>query len=551
LKEVLTGFLFYFTPLKRYYMATVLNTENREYVTWQYQELNFGLLGGLKIEGLERMRVTLKVEYKQQAVRHNLDLYNNESLDKLVRRCAERFALGTAYLATAFATLINHLEAYRLDQLNKRAVEKEAVKPLTEAEKKQAEEFLKQPALLHNTNELIGRSGVIGEEINRLLMYLVFTSRKREEPLHVISLGSSGTGKTHLQSGVGELMPLEDVIQITSLSENALYYFGKQELKHKLILIEDLDGAGEVLYPLRELQSKKVITKTVVYKNQAGEAQTVHLRVEGPVCVAGCTTKESVYEDNSNRSFLLHLGESKEQDEKIMHYQRLKSAGKVDHKEQAAAKQLLQNVQRVLAPISVRNPYAELLLLPPSVFKPRRTNAHYLAFIEVITFYHQYQRVQKVDQSTGEVYIETTIEDIREANRLMGEILIRKSDELTGACRDYFEQVKQYLADYQQDRFTNRSISKALRISLSAVKRHNLALLTMGYLQKYSEGGQHKGFTYALAEQEDYLQLQSSITTVLDTILKDLEAQISPPSAQLSGEPVKPKPSKQKQTAAQ
>jgi hypothetical protein len=57
--------------------------------------------------------------------------------------------------------------------------------------------------------------------------------------------------------------------------------------------------------------------------------------VEGPVCVAGCTTKESVYEDNSNRSFLLHLDESKEQDEKIMHYQRLKSAGKIDLKEQA------------------------------------------------------------------------------------------------------------------------------------------------------------------------------------------------------------------------
>jgi hypothetical protein len=41
----------------------------------------------------------------------------------------------------------------------------------------------------------------------------------------------------------------------------------------------------------------------VVYKNQAGEAQTVHLRVEGPVCVAGYTTKESVYEDSSNWSF--------------------------------------------------------------------------------------------------------------------------------------------------------------------------------------------------------------------------------------------------------
>lgn len=84
---------------------------------------------------------------------------------------------------------------------------------------------------------------MIGEEVNRLLMYTIFTSRQREQPLHVISLGSSGTGKTHLQEKVGELVPEEERVSITTLSENAFYYFGKQELKHKVILIEDLDGA--------------------------------------------------------------------------------------------------------------------------------------------------------------------------------------------------------------------------------------------------------------------------------------------------------------------
>lgn len=93
-----------------------LDTTNPAYFTFSYEQLQFGVMGGLKVEGLERMRVTLKVEYKQQAVRHNLDLYNNESLDKLVRRCAERFAWGTAYIAAAFATLINLLEQYRLEQ---------------------------------------------------------------------------------------------------------------------------------------------------------------------------------------------------------------------------------------------------------------------------------------------------------------------------------------------------------------------------------------------------------------------------------------------------
>ncbi|WP_315823693.1 hypothetical protein [Paraflavitalea speifideaquila] len=54
------------------------------------------------------------------------------------------------------------------------------------------EAFLKKPELLQRTNDLIGESGVTGEENNRLLMYLVFTSRKTEQPLHIISLGSSG-----------------------------------------------------------------------------------------------------------------------------------------------------------------------------------------------------------------------------------------------------------------------------------------------------------------------------------------------------------------------
>lgn len=77
-----------------------------------------------------------------------------------------------------------------------------------------------------------------------------------------------------------------------------------------------------MLYPLRELQSKKRISTTVVHKNTKGETRTVHLTVEGPVSVSGCTTRESLYEDNANRSFLIYIDGSKEQDEKIMAYQR-------------------------------------------------------------------------------------------------------------------------------------------------------------------------------------------------------------------------------------
>jgi hypothetical protein len=403
-----------------------LNTENPNCFIYETEELLIELLGGVRIDTLDRMRVTIKVtvinrkhakyvgELSGLAVRHNLDLYNDTQVEKFIRRVAEKLEIGSIALTKAIADITGELEVYRLTMLDKK--NDKPVKQLTQQERDTAIQFLEQNNLLEATNVMIGRSGVIGEEINRLLMYLIFTSRKREHPLHIISLGSSGIGKTYLQEKVGELIPMEDKLEITVLSENAFYYFGQHELTHKLLLIEDLDGAESVLYPLRELQSKKFITKTLAQKTTTGETKTVHLKVEGPVSVAGCTTQEAVYEDNANRSFLIYIDESSQQDERIMEYQRKRSAGTIDKAAENKVKALLQNIQRVLQPREIRNPYAEHLQLPTGVFKPRRTNAHYLAFIEALTFYHQFQRTERVDEDTGEVFIETTLEDIAAAN---------------------------------------------------------------------------------------------------------------------------------------
>ncbi|MGB3947586.1 MAG: hypothetical protein WBM13_06360 [Bacteroidia bacterium] len=505
-------------------MQAQLNTENPQHLTLQYEQLYFTILGGIRIDTLDRLRVTFKAEFKTLTIRHNLDLYNDSQSDKLIRKCAERFEIGTVYINKAIGELINQLERYRMDELKKQQAP-EKKKTITESQKAEAVSFLQQDKLLQRTNELIGKSGMIGEEQNRLLMYLIFTSRKREHPLHIISLAASGAGKSYLQEKVSELIPEEDRIEMTTLSESALYYFGQQELKHKLILIEDLDGAENVLYPLRELQSKRKITKTVVATDNRGSTKTIHLTVEGPVSVAGCTTQESIYEDNANRSFLIYLDESKEQDEKIMAYQRAQSAGKINTTEEMETKFLLQNVQRVLQPVSIRNPYAEVLKLPLEVFKPRRSNAHYLQFIEAITFYKQYQRAQRADTITGEIYIETTIEDIAEANALIKEILLRKSDELNTACRRYFEYLKAYLKSENKIQFTTKEIREALKTKHSNQKRYMVQLLDNNYVKK--ELQKDRTYLYEIVSYEEYEKLKNSITTVLDTILENIKKNLT------------------------
>jgi hypothetical protein len=542
-----------------------LNIANPNAITYTTDELGFTILGGIRLDGLDRLRVTIRIEVTNRKfehyqnnpelaalpVNHNLDMYNDVQVEKLIRKAAERLEVGTLQLTKAIADITRQLELYRLQQIEQQQTKAEKQKKvLTAEEKEEALSFAGKPHLLKRTNELIGKSGVIGEEKNRMRMFIIFLSRLMEMPLHIISFGSSGAGKSHLQEKIAELIPEEDKIESTSLTSNALYYMGEYDVQHKIILIEDMEGAEAVLYALRELISKRHITKLVPQKDSRGITKTFTFKVKGPVTVAGCTTKESVYEDNANRCFLIYIDESPEQDERIMQYQRLRSAGKINTAEENRIKEFLQNLQRIMQPVAVRNPYAEFLKIPAEVLRPRRSNIHYLKFIEAITFFKQHQREKKTDPETGEVFIETTLEDIEEANELMKDVLLRKSDELSGATRNYFEELKAILQQEKISSFTNREIKKFFRhISITTVKRYNAELLQNGYIKK-NESKKSKAWHFEIVSYEEYQQLQNRIATVLDNILHDLKAH-ELKSAQMKNEPMKRKPVKALTVAAQ
>lgn len=471
---------------KKAQVASTLNTDNKINFIFNYEDLEIQIPGGLNDEKLDRLRVTLKINIKDSynSVRHTINLFAYNEVEKFIIKVSHLLETDDRTIRKAFIQLTNELESYRLYLQSQEHEESTIDYELTEEEHNEAEQFLKSKDLLTKTNNLIDASGFIGEETNRLLAYLIFTSRKMDNPLHCIIHGSSGSGKTHMLGKVAEFIPNEDKIEFTQLSANAFYYFKQYKLKHKLILIEDMDGAEDGLLPLRELQTKKRISKSIVHKGIGGIGKTKNLVVEGPVSVAGCTTKESIYEDNSNRSFLLYVDESEAQDNRIMAYQRKQSAGRINVDTELEASKILRNIQRILRPVKVVNPYAEYLELPRTVFKPRRTNMHYLQLIEVITFYLQYQREEKFDESSGEAYIETSLEDIKLANTLIKNVLLRKSDRLNGVARNYFENLNRYLKDRNTNTYNNQEVRREFRIKETTLRRHHRLLETEGYIKK-------------------------------------------------------------------
>ncbi len=340
--------------------------------------------------------------------------------------------------------------------------------------------------------------------------------------MHAIIFGKSGSGKTYLQTKVSECLPEESVRTITSLTENTLYYSAKDFWKHKVLLIEDLEGVYNAFLPLREFMSKQSISKLTTDKDAKGNNVQKVLTVDGPICVSGATTKESLYEDNANRSFLLHVDEGAQHMDEVMEFQRKQKAGLVNEVQQREARQLLQNVQRLLQNVKIINPYALELRIPDMVFKKLRTNMHYLRLIEIITLYHQQQREVKTD-STGQRYIETNLTDIACANWLVKETLLRKSDELSGELREFFESLKsKNKKDYT---FFAKDLRKRLRIHPMKLSRYLVQLESRGYIKR-TGGNRQQGFEYQVNEWDDYTLLKEGVD-ILDKKLEQLRSKMN------------------------
>ncbi|WP_052598404.1 CHC2 zinc finger domain-containing protein [Aureispira sp. CCB-QB1] len=507
---------------------TALKIINANYYIYKTQKLNIEVLGGINIEQMDKMACTLRLTRipKRNALdklRQNLNLYHSGQVKSLIKRVAEEFELPMQELRLVFANLIESLEEVRSQEQDAALENQLSKRSLSKEQKQKALAFLEDEKLMERTWEDLGKIGIVGERISAMIMYLCFSSRKLEKPLHVISLGSSGSLKTHLQESIAELIPEHEVINITSLSDNALYYYPKGSLEHSLFVVEDMDGMSEdAQYAVRELKSKGYLKKDVVLKDVKGKPRTVSVFVKGPICFAGSTTKEKVYEDNANRCLLLYRNESKAHKEAVMKQQRKASAGRVNELEQRGIKELFKDVQMMLQPIKVVNPYAEKLVLPNQVFKPLRTNAHYLKFIEVITFYHQHQRTIKTSQS-GTRYIETTIEDIEWANKLMKDVLLSKSDELSWGVRQFLERLKRWLEKNKVESFRMKEVREALRINPANMKYYVQQLLRYNQL-KILGGSRYRGFEYELVKQNDYQELKSHIDSVLDTVLEQIKS---------------------------
>ena len=347
-----------------------------------------------------------------------VDFYSARSRAFLIKGLCELLGEEEKTLALDLERLMEHCEGWREPE----TPETPAAPEMPEADKEAALAFLKSPGMFTQILADFETLGYTGEEMNKLLCYLAAISRKLDEPLSVMIQSRSAAGKSFLQDTVLSMIPEGDYIKYTRLTDQALFYKESNSLAHKILAVEELDGMNGAVYSIRAIQSSRKITIAYTGKDAAtGKLCTCENTVEGPLSVFITTTKTDIDGETASRFVFLSIDESREMTERILVKQRKNytRAGIEAKIEAAAVIAKHRNASRLLAPLKVINPYADLLTFTSHSLRARRDHVKYQNLILAIAYLFQHQREQITIEHGGKTLecVIATLSDIERRTR--------------------------------------------------------------------------------------------------------------------------------------
>ena len=436
-----------------------------------------------------------------------IDLYSSRSRVWFGKLCADLFGASEELIKEDLGKILSLAEGFRP------RVKKKSIKEVTEEEKEEALRFLKNPEIFEEILSDMETLGVTGEETNKLVGYLSSVSRKLHEPLSVLIQSRSAAGKSTLQDAILSLVPEEDFVKYTRITDQALFYKEEESLIHKILAIEEEEGMGGAAYSIRNIQSSKKITVAATGKDPGtGKMKTEEYTVRGPVAVMITTTAAELEGETASRFLFLTIDESSKMTEAIHRMQREEETlgGLIRKRKQAGIIRKHHNGQRLLRPLAVINPFTKYLSYPNQSLRTRRDHKKYLGLIRAIAFLFQYQREIKQLDVDGESleYIEVTLDDIDRANRLANEVLGQSLDELARPSRTLLSLIYTMVKKMAEKEevplegiyFTRRHIREYTGWTDWQIKAHIKQLEELEYLH-VRMGSRGKEYSYALNYQ--------------------------------------------------
>jgi len=295
---------------------------------------------------------------------------------------------------------------------------------------------------------------IVGEDRNKLLLFLLCCTTFTDNPLSGILQARSSAGKSWLVNRVLDLFrPLGNVIEASRMTpaylenmasknrepkpirtkeesdQEYLERFQKWkrqprtvDLKGKILFIDELRGIQNVQAPKLLISEKRLLLRTVDVNRES-----VELEVLGPPTIITTTTLAALEDPEfANRVLTIQVDESQEQTEAILgrHAERFADPAE-DLTEYQKDKAIVEffNSQR---PYKVGNPFATLILqdYPTKNIEARRDFPKLLALANVLTWLNQNRR-RKAKKGL-EIFLVTDKSDMEKVKEI-GLVALRES----------------------------------------------------------------------------------------------------------------------------
>ncbi|XDD51144.1 CHC2 zinc finger domain-containing protein [Leptospira sp. WS92.C1] len=487
-----------------------------EEITFRKGEREYRVRSLFKNQGLDMMKVNLRLLVGESYHIETLDVMNQRMRKNFIQIANDATGILEETITGDLKEVFRELEEMLYDHLEKLKKPEAKQVQMSVLERAEAMKVLQDPELVKRILEDFERMGLVGERTNSLLGYLATLTRRTENPLAVIIQSSSSAGKSTLMDSILDLVPGEEKEKYSAMTGQSLFYMGAKDLKYKVLAISEEEGVEKAKYALKILQSEKRISIATTTKDQqTGKLATTEYAVEGPVVLFLTTTSVEIDEELQNRAIILTVNEEREQTKTILRNQREEEtlSGVLKKKTKEKIVTLHQNIQRLLRPLAVVNPYANELKFPDTRLRMRRDQKKYLTLIRSIALLHQYQREVKIarDENGQEVsYIEVEKPDIELASLLFSRVFGKNLDDLSPHTKkllsdisDYVkEQAEKKAVDRSEIRLTRKEIRERTGVSDTRLRVHLKRLEDLEYLYARS-GRQGLVVEYELLWEEE------------------------------------------------
>ena len=492
-------------------------------------DISYRLLG-VKELFVSNLRVNIRAEKGDMSFIDNSDLYSARSRTSFSLHLSRLFDTESKRIEKDLIRIVEYLEEERDKSLSS-GEEKEVT--LSECEIEMGMEFLTSAdmfARIVGDTELLG---YVGEEINKILIYLAASSRKLDDPISVIVMSESAAGKSYLIDTVKKLIPDEDVVSMTSLSEQALNYLPEDGLKHKFLVMGEAVHSEVVEHQIREMLSAHELSRLVTSKDEkTGQMTSKLVRKEVIVSAVMSSTDYDLNAENVSRFFVINADESDSQTDRIYQLQRKGQQLKSVYEKKTRLPEVIKvhhAAQRLLQQRLIINPLAEFLDFPKSMMRLRRDHGRFLELIASICHLRQFQKEEK--ESEGVKYIECDLTDYELAYRIIKETLASSMNNIPQSALMLYEEIRNMVSKKAKNEnlkvfeisFSQREVREYSELGQRSVKKYMKLLVDYEYLQVGGTRARGSRNSYRLIADEDIRSLDLSIIPTPEQIKAKLK----------------------------